>query len=43
MIPPPWVPNYGATKAALHSFSVSLSVQLADTDVHIMEIFPPCV
>ncbi|KZP32372.1 NAD(P)-binding protein [Athelia psychrophila] len=43
MIPPPWVPNYGATKAALHSFSVSLSVQLTDTDVHIMEIFPPLV
>jgi len=43
IIPPPWVPNYGATKAALHSFSVSLSVQLTDTNIHIMEIFPPLV
>ncbi|KAF7971827.1 hypothetical protein HWV62_19833 [Athelia sp. TMB] len=41
--PSPWVPNYGATKAALHSFSVSLSFQLTDTNVRVMEIFPPLV
>ncbi|KIM84614.1 hypothetical protein PILCRDRAFT_818191 [Piloderma croceum F 1598] len=43
IIPSPSVSNYSATKAALHSFGISLSVQLSDTNVHVMEIMPPLV
>lgn len=43
IIPGPWVPNYCATKAALHSFSLSLSLQLKDTNIKVMEVFPPLV
>ncbi|WP_030439798.1 SDR family oxidoreductase [Actinoplanes subtropicus] len=42
-VPLPVTPTYNATKAALHSFTESLRVQLADTGVQVIEVAPPPV
>ncbi|WP_326580002.1 SDR family NAD(P)-dependent oxidoreductase [Streptomyces sp. NBC_00481] len=44
-VPLPITPTYNATKAALHSFSESLRVQLAGADagVQVIEVAPPAV
>jgi short-subunit dehydrogenase involved in D-alanine esterification of teichoic acids len=42
-VPLPMTPTYNATKAAIHSFTESLRVQLADTGVQVLELVPPAV
>ncbi len=42
-VPLPLTPTYNATKAAIHSFTKSLRVQLADTPVQVLELIPPAV
>jgi short-subunit dehydrogenase involved in D-alanine esterification of teichoic acids len=42
-VPLPITPTYNATKAAIHSFTESLRVQLADTPVQVLELIPPAV
>ncbi|WP_029109235.1 SDR family NAD(P)-dependent oxidoreductase [Mycobacterium sp. URHD0025] len=42
-VPFPITPTYSATKAALHSFSQSLRIQLAHTGVQVIEVIPPNV
>lgn len=42
-VPLPITPTYSATKAAIHSFTQSLRVQLSDTNVQVIEIVPPRV
>jgi len=43
LIPFPISPVYSAAKAALHSFTESLRVQMAFTDVTVIELIPPAV
>lgn len=43
LVPIPTVPNYCATKAAMHSMILTLRDQLAPTGVKILELYPPAV
>lgn len=43
IIPGAWVPNFSASKAALHNLSMALAVQLRRKNVHVVEIMPPLV
>ncbi len=42
-VPLPLTPTYNATKAAIHSLTESLRVQLADSGVQVLELVPPAV
>ena len=42
-VPLPITPTYSATKAAVHSFTESLRIQLADSSVQVIELIPPAV
>ncbi|KAG1755084.1 uncharacterized protein EDB91DRAFT_1097192 [Suillus paluster] len=43
IVPAAGVAGYCATKAAIHSLSISLAVQLKEKNVHVVEILPPLV
>jgi short-subunit dehydrogenase involved in D-alanine esterification of teichoic acids len=42
-LPFPLMPTYGASKAAVHAYTESLRMQLADTGIHVAELIPPAV
>jgi uncharacterized oxidoreductase len=42
-VPLPITPTYNATKAAVHSFTESLRVQLSDTSIDVLELVPPAI
>ncbi|MFP3515602.1 SDR family oxidoreductase [Pseudomonas sp. SIMBA_077] len=42
-VPLPATPTYCASKAAVHSFTQSLRVQLEDTSIEVIELAPPAV
>ncbi len=42
-VPLPVTPTYNATKAAIHSFSESLRVQLVEAGIQVIELVPPGV
>jgi uncharacterized oxidoreductase len=42
-VPLPYTPTYNATKAAIHSLSRGIRVQLADTGIQVIELIPPAV
>jgi uncharacterized oxidoreductase len=41
--PGAWVPIYSATKAAIHSFTQSLRLQLENSSISVIEVLPPAV
>ncbi|KAK5943056.1 hypothetical protein PMZ80_004061 [Knufia obscura] len=43
LVPIPTVPNYCATKAAMHSMILTLRDQLASAGVKVLELYPPAV
>jgi short-subunit dehydrogenase involved in D-alanine esterification of teichoic acids len=42
-VPLAFTPTYNATKAAIHSLSEGIRLQLADTSVQVIELVPPAV
>ena len=42
-VPITFFPIYAPTKAGIHSFTVALRSQLADTNINVVEVFPPYV
>ena len=43
LVPFPGAPVYSATKAFVHSYTTSLRIQLANTNVKVVELLPPGV
>lgn len=43
LVPGPPVPNYSATKAAMHSFILTLREQVKGSGVEVLELLPPAV
>lgn len=42
-VPLPFTPTYSATKAAIHSLTVGIRVQLRDAGIQVIELVPPAV